>query len=88
MIGDPTEHRSATGFVIVDVAFIANDDFVTAPTVCQHRTKIAHGTASDQQGGFFAYFGGGQFFEGIDGRVIAVDIITEGSIKNRLAHGW
>ena len=88
MIGDATKHRSATGFVVVDVAFVADDDFITATTVRQHRTKIPHGAAGDQQGGFFAYFGGSEFFEGIDGGIIAVDIITEGCIKNRLAHSW
>jgi hypothetical protein len=41
MIGDATEHRSATGFVVVDVAFVADDDFITAPMVPLVTSKAA-----------------------------------------------
>jgi hypothetical protein len=88
VVGYTTKHRCATSFVVVDVTFVADDDFVAPSTMRQHPTKIPHSTAGDEQRGFFAYFGGREFFEGIDRRIVTVDIITEGCIKNRLAHGW
>ena len=76
MIRDAAEHRCAAGFVVINVALIAHQDLVAAAAVGQHATQVAHGAARHKQGGFFAYFGGSQLFEGIDGRIVAIHVVA------------
>ena len=76
MVCNPAEHRCAAGFVVIDVALVTHQDLVAAATMRQHTTQVAHGAARHKQGGFFAYFGGSQLLEGVDGRIVAIHVVA------------
>ena len=87
MVCNAAEDRCAACFVVVDMTFVAHQDLVAAAAVGQYATQVTHRATRHKQRGFFAYFGGSQLLEGVDGWIVAVDVVAQWGVEHGLAHG-
>ena len=90
-VGDRGEHdasqrRRAAGLVEIGVRLRSDDRLGAARAMRQHRGQVAHRAARHEQRGLLAHHRRGHLLEPIDGRVFAVNVVTEFGARDRLAH--
>ena len=84
---NPPDHRGPASLEAVTVGLLSGNVFVAPLTVTEKRQEVRLGTAGDEKCGFHAKHCRGQFFEAIDCRVLAIDVVPHLGRGHGRAHG-
>ena len=83
---DAAEDGGAGGFAGEDVVALGDDDFFAAGAVRQAGGEVGLRARRQEQCAFLAKAFGGFLFKGVDGRVIAVDVVADLGLGHRASH--
>ena len=83
---DAAEHRGPALLVLVGVRFLADQIFVAAPAMRHQRREIALRAARKEQRGFTPEALGHDSLQTVDGRIVAINIVTDFGRGHRGAH--
>ncbi len=82
----PDDHRMPGGLVDDEVVFAAADRFLAAAEVRELGDQVAHRARRDEQPGLLAEQLGGAILEGVDGRVVAEDVVADFGVGHHPPH--
>jgi hypothetical protein len=91
VVGHGAQAQAADGMgaahlEVQGVRLVADDDFVAAAAVDQHRHQVALGAAGGQERRFLPQHFGGQRLQTVYGRIIAEDVVPQLGVGDGLPH--
>src|SRR5207245_3946245 len=80
------DHRRTGHLVVEDVRVQVENDFLAGLRMADDGEEVAHGAGRDEEPGGLPEPLGRQRLEPLDGRILLLDVVTDGCVRNALAH--